>query len=149
MNQPTVQVAIDKFWEFFPPVWHIVRAHIRHEATENFDITVGQFYILRRIRHGIDSVSKLADDRRTSRPAISRGVDTLVNKGLVTRTPNPLDRRQVQLSLTPEGQSLLEALSDNTRQWMAEELAVLSEGELNAILVAGDALKRAFAEENG
>ena len=146
-NPDSIQRAIEKFWEFFPPVWHIVRAHIRHEATENFDITVGQFHILRRIRHGIDSVSKLADDRRTSRPAISRGVDTLVNKGLVTRTPNPADRRQVRLSLTVEGQSLMEVLSSNTRQWMAEELTVLSEDELDAILIAGDALKRAFMEE--
>lgn len=140
------QQAIDKFWEFLPPVWHTVKAHIRHEAAQNFGITVGHFHILRRIRHGTDSVSKLADDGHTSRPAISRSVDVLVNKGLVIRTQNPTDRRNVQLSLTDEGQSLMEVLSDNTRQWMAEKLAVLSEDELEAILVAGDALKRAFTE---
>jgi DNA-binding MarR family transcriptional regulator len=115
-------------------------------AAQNFGITVGHFHILRRIRHGTDSVSKLADDGHTSRPAISRSVDVLVNKGLVIRTQNPTDRRNVQLSLTDEGQSLMEVLSDNTRQWMAEKLAVLSEDELEAILVAGDALKRAFTE---
>ncbi len=145
-NTTPIQQAIEKFWEFFPPVWHTVRAHIRQEATENFDITVGQFHILRRIRWGTDSVSKLADDRRTSRPAISRAVDVLVNKGLIARTTNPADRRNVQLSLTDEGQSLMEALFSNTRGWMAEKLAVLSEDELEAILVAGDALKRAFKE---
>jgi len=140
------QQAIEKFWEFFPPVWHSVRAHIRHEAAQNFGITVGHFHILRRIRHGTDSVSKLADDRHTSRPAISRSVDVLVNKGLVIRTQNPADRRNVQLTLTEEGQSMMEAVFSNTRQWMAEKLAVLSEDELEAILVAGDALNRAFTE---
>ena len=140
------QQAIDKFWEFFPPVWYTVKAHIRHEAAQNFGITVGHFHILRRIRRGTDSVSKLADDRHTSRPAISRSVDVLVNKGLVIRTQNPADRRNVQLTLTEQGQSMLDAVFSSTRQWMAEQLAVLSEDELEAILVAGDALKRAFTE---
>lgn len=146
MSDYSVEEAIDKFWEFFPPVWHIVRAHIHHEAAENFEITVGQFHILRRIRNGIDSVSKLADDRHTTRPAISRVVDVLVKKGLVNRTLNPDDRRNVQLSLTPEGQALMSALSNNTRQWMAEKMADLSDQEIEAVLVAGDALKRVFTE---
>jgi DNA-binding MarR family transcriptional regulator len=143
---PDPQLAVEKFWEFFPPVWHTVRAQIRREATENFDITVSQFHILRRIRHGADSVSKLADAKHTSRPAVSRVVDVLVNKGLVARTQNPADRRNVQLSLTEEGATLLEALFNNTRQWMVEQLAVLSDDELEAILVAGESLKRAFTE---
>jgi DNA-binding MarR family transcriptional regulator len=138
--------AVEKFWEFFPSVWHTVRAHIRHEATENFDITVSQFHILRRIRQGADSVSKLADDKRTSRPAVSRVVDVLVKKGLVARTQNPADRRNVQLSLTDDGKILMENLFNNTRQWMAEKLIVLTDDELAAILLAGEALKRAFTE---
>ena len=146
MISQSEQRIIDKFWEFFPPVWHSVKAHIRHEATEKFDITVGQFHILRRIRQGADSVSKLADDRYTSRPAISRSVDVLVNKGLVVRTQNPSDRRNVQLSLTVEGQSMMDALFSNTRQWMAEKLSILGDEEFEAILIAGDALKKAFTD---
>ncbi len=144
MNQPAIDQAIDKFWEFFPPVWHTVRAHIHEEAAENVGITVGQFHILRRIRSGIDSVSRLAEDRHTTRPAISRTVDVLVQKGLIDRLPKPEDRRYVQLSLTVEGQALMNGLFTNTRTWMAEKLLVLSEEELAAILVAGDALERAF-----
>jgi len=147
MNPNSVHEAIEKFWEFFPPVWHTVRAHIHHEAAENFGITVGQFHILRRIRNGLDSVSKLADDRQTTRSAMSRAVDVLVNRGLVTRTQNPDDRRHIHLSLTAEGQALMDGLFSNTRQWMAEKMADLSEEEFEAILIAGDALKRAFVEK--
>jgi DNA-binding MarR family transcriptional regulator len=146
ITQPEQQL-IDSFWDFFPPVWHTIRAHIRQEATEHFDITVGQFHLLRRIRKGTDSVSKLADDRHTSRPAISRAVDTLVKKGLVDRTHNPVDRRHVQLTLTDEGQSLMDTIFDNTRQWMVEKLKVLDGEEIEAILVAGEALKRAFTAD--
>ncbi len=145
-DAPFEQQAVEKFWEFFPSVWHTVRAHIRHEATENFDITVGQFHVLRQIRYGANSVSKLADAKHTSRPAVSRVVDVLVNQGLVARTQNPADRRNVQLSLTENGASLMDELFSNTRQWMAGKLAVLSEDELEAILIAGEALKRAFTK---
>ena len=148
MNPNSVQEAIEKFWEFFPPVWHTVRAHIHHEATENFGITVGQFHILRRIRNGLDSVSRLADDRHTTRPAISRAVDVLVNRGLVTRTQNPDDRRHIQLSLTVEGQALMDGLFSNTREWMAERMGHLGEEEIHAILIAGDAFKCAFIERD-
>lgn len=146
MKQQAIEETIDKFWEFFPPVWHTVRAHIHEEAAENFGITVGQFHILRRIRNGIDSVSKLAEDRHTTRPAISRTVDALVNKGLVTRFQDPDDRRCIQLTLTAEGQVLMDRLFTNTRIWMAEKLGILNDEELTAILIAGDGLKRAFAE---
>jgi len=143
-NFHPVDAAIDKFWEFFPPVWHTVRAYIHHQAVENYGITVVQFHILRRIRKGTDSVSKLAEDRHTSRPAISRAVDVLVNKGLVIRTQNPADRRNLRLSLTEEGESLIEALFKDAREWMSGKLSALSPDELEAILLAGDALKRAF-----
>jgi DNA-binding MarR family transcriptional regulator len=146
LNSSSEQLAVEKFWEFFPPVWHTVRAHIHHNAIENFDITVGQFHILRRIRQGADSVSKLADAKHTSRPAVSRVVDVLVNKGLVVRAQNPVDRRNVLLSLTEEGTALMENLFSNTRQWMIEKLSVLNDDQLEAILIAGDALKRAFLE---
>jgi DNA-binding MarR family transcriptional regulator len=72
-------------------------------------------------------------------------VDVLVNKGLVVRTQNPTDRRNVQLSLTAEGQSMMDALFSNTRQWMAGKLSILGDEEFEAILLAGDALKRAFS----
>ena len=145
MSEKLLQ-TIDKYWEVFPSVWHTVRAHIRHEATENFDITVSQFHILRRIRRGIDSVSHLADDRHTSRPAISRGVDALVNKGLVSRTTDTGDRRYIRLALTNGGKTLLDELFGNTRQWMAARLSILTDDELESIVESGEALKKAFME---
>ena len=81
-----LEQTLDKFWETIPPLWGYIRAHIRAVATENFDISVEQFHLLRFIRRGQCSVSDLADVKNISRPAVSQGVDALVNKGLVTRT---------------------------------------------------------------
>jgi len=137
--------TIDDFWETFPSLWHSIRARIREVATAEFDITVEQFHILRRIHKGRDSVSKLADAKHISRPAISRAVDIMVNKGLVTRAQDPADRRYVQLALTEEGQTLLDAIFSKNRAWMASRLISLEKSELDAIRSGMNALSKAFA----
>jgi len=139
-----LNATIDKFWETIPSLWHIIRARIRDEAVTQFDITVDQFHILRHIRKGRDTVSKLAEAKRISRPAISRAVDVMVNKGLVTRTQDTQDRRQMQLDLTPKGYELLETIFGKNRQWMLQKLAILDEEELESIQVAMHALGKAF-----
>jgi DNA-binding MarR family transcriptional regulator len=122
-----LEQTLDKFWESVPPLWSHIRAHIRAMATENFDISVEQFHILRFIRRGHCSVSELADARNISRPAVSQGVDALVNKGLVTRTQSKEDRRYVELELTPDGDALLDSVFQNTREWMRTSLERLSQ----------------------
>ena len=138
--------TLDRFWETVPPLWGQVRAHIRSVATENFDISVEQFHILRYIRRGRWSVSELANAKNISRPAISQGVDTLVNKGLITRTPNPKDRRYIQLELTPAGNNLLDTVFQDTRAWMKSNLAAFTLDELNEVICGMEALKKMVDE---
>ena len=111
-------------------------------ATENFDISVEQFHILRFIRRGHCSVSELANVRNISRPASSQGVDALVNKGLVTRTQSKEDRRYVELELTPEGNALLDSVFQNTREWMKESLETFSQDELELAMRGMEVLKK-------
>ena len=138
--------TLDHFWETVPPLWGQVRAHIRSVATENFDISVEQFHVLRYIRRGNWSVSELAEAKNISRPAISQGVDTLVNKGLIARTPNPQDRRYVQLELTPAGNELLDTVFQNTRTWMKSKLASFTMVELDEVICGMEALKKMIDE---
>lgn len=138
--------TIDKFWETIPSLWHMIRARIRDEAVSQFDITVEQFHILRRIRKGRNSVSKLAKAKHISRPAISRAVDVMVTNGLVTRTQDTRDRRHVQLDLTPKGLELLEAIFGKNREWMSERLASLNTADLETIQRAMNALRKAFEQ---
>ncbi len=141
-----VRQAIDRFWAVFPSVWHQIRAHIHHDTVEGLDITVSQFHLLRRIHGGEGSVSALAAAGHISRPAISRMVDVLVNKNLVSRTQNPEDRRQIRLALTGEGEALLKTMFDSTHQWMSDKLFRLDAGELETIVQGMQALKKAFNE---
>jgi len=141
-SKENLRQAVETFWETFPPFWHRVRAHIREIAAEQFDISVEQFHILRQIRRGLCSVSELAEAKNISRPATSQAVDLLVNKGLIVRTPDEEDRRHVQLGLTPDGNALLDAIFDNTRQWMMQTLAPLNDEELQTLIQAMNSLEK-------
>ena len=141
-SQEILSRAVDTFWETFPPFWHQVRGHIRQVATEQYEISVEQFHILRHIHHGQGSVSELALVKNISRPAVSQAVDLLVHKGLITRTLDPSDRRHVQLTLTDSGDALLDAIFTDTRQWMVQLLSPLSSNELQVLTQAMDSLRK-------
>lgn len=141
-NSDQLRQAVDAFWEIIPPFWHRIRAHIRQIAAERFEISVEQFHILRHIRRGDSSISDLAQSKNISRPAMSQAVNALVNKGLIVRTPDPRDRRHIQLELTEAGNALLDAVFEDTRRWMMEILAPLNGEELQTLISAMDFLKK-------
>ena len=146
VKEELLQQAIDRFWETIPPLWNRIRSNLRGTAAERFGISVEQFHILRHVNRGINSVSDLAVERCTSRPAISQVVDTLVNKGLLTRRQEADDRRYVKLALTVNGSALLKGIFDSNRTWMLSKLDALSEAELGAAIQAMETLKKTFAE---
>lgn len=134
--------AIDRFWETVPPLWGMIRTHIRAAATGKFDLSVEQFHILRHVRRGTGSISELAAAKNISRPAISQAVEVLVKKGLLTRVQSSQDRRFVELTLTDAGNNLLDTVFRETREWMKERMSSLSTGELETVAKAMEALKK-------
>ncbi len=137
---------LDKFWEVIPPAWFQARARIRGAAAEQFNLTVEQFQVLRRIRRGFDSVSAIADDARTSRPAISKTVDGLVNRGLVSRLTDSADRRHIRLSLTEEGARVMNGIFDETNAWLDSKLSSLSATEQKQLVQALDLLHKTLED---
>ncbi len=145
-KQEQVSAAIEKFWETIPPAWHATRATIRKVAAEQFHLTVEQFQVLRRIRKGIASVSALAEANRTSRSSVSKAVDVLVRRGLVSRSLNPVDRRNVPLALTGEGERVLSAIYAEAEAWLGKHFARLTADELELSRQAMETLQRVFTE---
>jgi DNA-binding MarR family transcriptional regulator len=136
-----VQQAVDGFWETIPAFWAGVRAHIRQVAVEGGEISVEQFHIMRHIRQGLTSVSQLAEVKRISRPAISQGVNSLVEKGFIDRQHPTRDRRKIELTLTAAGNRLLDAIFEDTRRWMRELFSSLDQKQLDGLIQAFTALK--------
>ncbi len=138
----TEQEAIDRLWETLPPVWNMIRSHIRGQATSQFDLTLEQFQILRLVRRGKCTVSEVAAARGISRPAVSQGAEGLVRKGLLKRAENPEDRRYVALTLTRAGDELLDKVFGETRSWMKRRLSSLTVTEMQNVAEAMQALKK-------
>jgi DNA-binding MarR family transcriptional regulator len=147
MNQTAIPELIEKYWETIPPAWRVTRAVIRSIATEKYNLTVEQFQVLRRIRRGSTSVSALAEASQTSRSAVSKAVDVLVHKGLITRSQDLDDRRNIPLALTEEGQDTMAGIYDKTEKWLESLFSRLTVGELDILLRGMTLLNRIFSQD--
>jgi DNA-binding MarR family transcriptional regulator len=143
-KEELILASIDAFWGAIPPVWNQVKGNVRSIALENYNISVEQFHILRHIRRGLTSVSELAQVKQISRSAISQAVDLLVERGLISRSQNALDRRNIPLELTNAGNELLDTISEKNRSWMKSRMASLSEQDLSTLSLAMQILSKTF-----
>jgi DNA-binding MarR family transcriptional regulator len=145
-NKDLIPLTIDAFWGSVPPIWNQIKKNIRSIASDQFEISIGQFHILRHIRKGTTSVSELAEVKQISRSAISQAVEVLVARGLIRRTQNSNDRRNIPLELTDSGNELLDKIFKTNRAWMKDHLKTLSEQELKTITAAMNILNKTFLE---
>jgi len=88
--------------------------HFSENAAEAKGLTPQQHQALLAIRSAMDegmTIGRLAEQLML-RPHSATGlVDRLATAGLVERLPNPADKRQVLLRLTPDASAVLEGLS--------------------------------------
>jgi len=98
-----------------------------------------QFSVLVRLDNVPSTPRELADIEKVSAPSMSRTVGSLVARGLVARQADPMDGRQVILSLTAEGRAVLHDIRRRRDEWMAIRLRSLLPGE-RAILVEATAI---------
>jgi len=147
IRQVSLQQVVEKFWETIPSTWHTIRANNREIAAQRFAITVEQFHILRQVGKGINSVSEIAEAKFISQSAISQAVETLVQRGLLTRQPDANDRRIVRLQLTEAGRSLLDNVFEENRRWLELRFEGLAQAELAAIDQALDVFYRLIIQD--
>lgn len=131
--------------ETVPSIMRNIAASIHQELEDGRWLTMGQFRVLHLIQKGRSSVSDLARCQNVSQPTISRQVDGLVQKGLVTRRPDPSDRRVIHLELSERGIDLLQDLEARAHRRVAEALTPLTITEKKSIL-EGLALLRSVFE---
>ncbi len=82
------------------------------------------------------SVKQLGDSLELSLPAISRAVDGLVHRGLVTRTEDEEDRRIKRVRPTKEANQLVARLTDIRFSQLGEFVETLTPRERNKLSAA-------------
>lgn len=101
---------------------------------------------LSRLQDAPRTPGELAEAERVSPPSMTRTVAALVERGLVERTPDPADRRQVILSLSPDGRRVLRETRRRRDQWMSARVQRLSAEEQDVLREAAAILARVAGE---
>ncbi len=132
--------------EVVPAVTRHIAAGVHQELEDGRWLTMGQFRLLHLIGKGVGSVSDLARCQSVSQPTISRQVDGLVQKELVTRQPDANDRRVTRLELSQRGEGLLQDLEKRAARRVSETLSSLTPAEKEHIVEALNLLQSVFDE---
>jgi DNA-binding MarR family transcriptional regulator len=117
---------------------------VRRLRAERRDLTLAQMTVLGRLdRVGPCGVSDLAAGERVRPQSMASTVAALQAGGLVSRAPDPGDRRRVLIALTPAGREALAVDRRRREGWLADAIrGDLSPKEQRALADAAVLLAR-------
>ena len=143
---PSPDACAQEILEVVPIVMRTIRAEMRRHRTA--DLSVPQFRTLAFIDRNVDaSLSDVAEHIGLTLPSMSKIVDGLVTRRLVTRQTHPADRRRMTLALTARGQTAWQSSRAATRACLAEDLAALSGRQRETIAQAMEILRPVFTPQ--
>jgi len=117
---------------------------VRRLRAERRDLSLAQVTVLGRLdRVGPCGVSDLAAGERVRPQSMASTVAALLAAGLVSRAPDPGDRRRVLIALTPAGREALAVDRRRREGWLADAIrGDLSPKEQRALADAAVLLAR-------
>ena len=129
--------------ETVPSVMRVIRAEMRSHRTP--DLSVPQFRALVFVnRNAGASLSDAAEYVGVTLPSMSKLIDGLVARKLVSRQTAAEDRRRMTLVLTAKGQEVLQSSHSATQACLAEILQSLSQSERATVVAAMQSLRPIF-----
>lgn len=143
MDQPDEMAR--RFLEVVFPLLHSLSGDLRCAKIEEGPVTMAQFRSMGILHKAPRSLNELAALHEVSPPTMSRLTSTLVERGWVRREQDAQDRRQVVLSLTEQGERVLQALRDRSIDHLADILSNLTPEESVALAMALGGLARVAA----
>ena len=93
-------------------------------------------------RHQEMTPGELADHEKVQPPSMTRVIAVLEERKLVQRAPHPTDRRQVVLTVTPEGRALVNRVRRRREAWLAQRLQELTPEERATLRAAAPILEK-------
>ncbi len=92
-------------------------------------------------REGAMTPGRLAERERVQPPTMTRTVNCLVELGLVTKTADPTDGRQVVIALTSAGQAEVKETRRRRDAWLTARLTGLAAADRAVLARAAQLLK--------
>jgi DNA-binding MarR family transcriptional regulator len=141
---PSYDTLAREILDVVPSVMRMIRVEMRSQRSP--DLAVPQFRALMFInRNPGTSLRAVAHHLGLTAPTVCKMVDGLVLTHLVQREPSPQDRRKITLTMTSQGQEILEHSHQETRARLAEVLAHLTPRESETVMQAMKLLHPLFS----
>lgn len=119
---------------------------IRQERSDEA-ITLSEFSVLALLdRHGPTTPTRLAEHEQIQPPSMTRTLANLIQKGYVTKSEHPTDRRQVLVVLTNPGKTIVKETRRRRDAWLARRLTRL-EPEQRAVLADAARIMRTMTTQ--
>lgn len=131
MNVPSDMIAREVL-DVVPAIMRTIRAEMR--SRRGADMSLVQFRALLFLnRNPGASLSTVAEHLGLTSPTVCKMIDGMVSHRLVTRMPSSADRRKVILTLTVEGQTILEKARSGTQARLMDILAGLTPEDRDSV----------------
>ncbi|MFI6738733.1 MarR family winged helix-turn-helix transcriptional regulator [Nonomuraea sp. NPDC050451] len=115
---------------------------LRRQAAAH-SLTPTQFATLAAVeRHSGITPGELAELEKVQPPSMTRVIATLEERGLVSRSPHPTDRRQVTVTVTEAAEKLLKEERRRKEAWLTQRLKELSPEERSVLRQAAPILEK-------
>jgi len=93
-------------------------------------------------RHQAMTPGELAEHEKVQPPSMTRVIAVLEGRNLVRRAAHPTDRRQVLLTATGEGRTLVQQVRRRREAWLAQRLQDLTPEERATLRAAAPILEK-------
>lgn len=119
----------------------------QEKIARSLGLTVAEFRLLRSFKgEAVLGVGELARRMELSNSRLTRILDGLVEKDVVTREVSRQDRRVIMVELTPRGDEIQRLLSERYLKTHQDILELLPEGAVESVITAMEKLAEAMNE---
>lgn len=139
---------IDRYLDVYQLVTRRISAEMREHLGE--DLTNDQFQVVRLINSMPQCTSsQLAETLAVGKSSITAIVNRLVDAGILYRTRDEADRRQVYLALTDYGTSIFESAQEQVRNIISPYLKHFEEKDIEMFISMFEKLGQLMQESGG
>lgn len=132
-------------WESLFRAQHEVLAEISDDFCEK-DLTQAEYDVMLTVARGDDNAARLRDvtaNMLISQPSVSRLVDRMVARGLISKCPDPDDGRGSVVRATELGLAAFRRVATQHGRSIAERMSVLTDDELTQLRALTSKLRSA------
>lgn len=124
-----------------------VSEQLAHLYESSYSLTIAQWRVLAWLNQcEVLTARQIRDATRMDKARVSRAVQVLVDRELISRSPDQQDQRAHHLRLTEAGCALLNQLLPEAQAWETTLLSALSGAERDALLKAMAKLEDALGQ---